>query len=96
MGEYVYACSTGGKCRQIMFEENGFPWDHRYPTNGVIQVITTSEKFNIPQWRGSYKCCTHCHLPLNLAEAAKANKLLGYKLEDVKPDNSFLELLNGF
>jgi len=31
-----------------------------------------------------------------LAEAAKANRLLGYTLEDIKPSDDFLEILNGF
>lgn len=94
--EYVYPCKTGGKCRQLMFEENGWNWSYNYPTNGVVQVTTIAQKFDIPQWRGSYKCCTQCHLPLNLAEAEKANRFLDNKLEDVKIDDDFMELLNGF
>lgn len=96
MSEYVFPCKTEGNCRKLDFESYGWEWSDSYPKNGVIQVITSTEPHNIPQWRGKYKCCTLCHLPLNSAEAAKANKLLGYKLEDVKPDDNFLELLNGF
>ena len=96
MSEYVYPCENAGDCRKLMFESYGWEWSDKYPENGVVQVITSKEPYNIPQWRGKYKCCTQCHLPINLAEAAKANKLLGYKLEDVKPDNDFLETLNGF
>lgn len=76
-----------------MFESHGWEIPDGYPRNGVIQVITSSEKFDIPQWRGKYKCCTQCHLPLNQAEAAKANRFLGNKLEDVKIDADFMELL---
>lgn len=94
MTEYVFPCKTLGKCRQLMFEEHGWVWSDTNPRNGVIQVVT-SGKHDIPQWRGKYKCCTQCHLPLNLAEAEKANRFLGHKLEDVKIDDDFLELLNG-
>ena len=96
MSEYVFPCKSNGKCRQLTFERMGLEWSGNYPKNGVIQVTTVSEKFGIPQWQGKYKCCTECHLPLNQAEAAKANKLLDNKLEDMKPDDDFLETLNGF
>lgn len=95
MSEYVFPCKSNGQCRQLMFNEHGWEWSEGYPKNGVVQV-TTVGKFDIPQWRGKYKCCTQCHLPLNQAEAARANKLLGNKLEDVKIDDDFMELLNGF
>lgn len=93
--EFITPCKNGGKCRQLMFEElnQNIPFD--YPKHGSITVITTSEKHDIPQWRGRYKCCTLCHLPLNLAEAEKANRFLGKKLDDVKIDDDFMELLNG-
>lgn len=95
MSEYVFPCKSNGQCRKLMFESKGWEWSDSYPKNGVVQVITNSEKFDIPQWRGKYKCCTQCHLPLNQAEAAKANRFLGNKLEDVKIDADFMELLNG-
>lgn len=96
--EYIYPCKTLGKCGQNAYEaRGGTGWDAlNAPKNGVTQVTTIAEKYDIPQWRGSYKCCTLCHLPLNLAEAEKANRLLDNKLEDVKIDDDFMELLNGF
>lgn len=95
MSGYVYPCENDGDCRKLMFQELGLEWSDGYPENGVVQV-TTVGKFDIPQWRGKYKCCTQCHLPLNMAEAAKANKLLGNKLEEMKPDDDFLEMLSDF
>lgn len=94
--EFITPCKSGGKCRQIKFEQLNLNWSYNYPDHGVIQIITSSEKHDIPQWRGKYKCCTLCHLPLNLAEAEKANRFLGKKLEDVKIDDDFMDLLNGF
>lgn len=94
--EYVYPCKTGGKCAQLHYEKMGWDFASFIPRNGVIQVTTIAQKFDIPQWRGSYKCCTQCHLPLNLAEAEKANRFLDNKLEDVKIDDDFMELLDGF
>lgn len=92
---YIFPCENNGDCRKLTFEKMGADWSDSYPKNGVIQVNTVG-KHGIPQWRGKYKCCTQCHLPLNQAEAAKANKLLGNKLTDMKPDDDFLGLLDEF
>lgn len=92
---YLYPCKTGGKCRQLMFEKEGWDWPFNSPRHGTYQVWIDS-KFGFQKHVGSYKCCTQCHLPLNKAESIKANKLYGYTLEDDKPDDEFLELLDGF
>lgn len=95
--EYIFPCKTGGKCRQIMFQENGLPWYESYPKFGKVNVITDSY-MGFPVHRGSYKCCTQCHLPLDQAESVLANKLWGTgTAKDIpEPDKDFLELLNGF
>lgn len=91
---YIYPCKTGGKCQQHLFESYGIPWRDSYPKNGVIG-IWTDKGYGFDSFRGRYKCCTQCHLPLNQLEATKANKLLGNKLEEVVFDDEFMELLNG-
>jgi hypothetical protein len=80
-----------------MFEEMGLTWSDTYPKHGSIRVETDSP-MGFPVHRGNYKCCTKCHLPLNKAESAKANKLYGNgsALDIPEPDKDFLELLNGF
>lgn len=94
--EYIHPCKTEGKCRQLMFQTNGWAWYESYPKNGVIQVITDSP-MGFPVHRGSYKCCTHCHLPLNQAESVKANNLYGLSTKDIaEPDDEFMRLLNEF
>lgn len=93
--EYVTPCKNNGNCRRLMFEDMGLKWGD-YPSHGWFRLDAISEKHKIPQYIGKYKCCTQCHLPINLAEAARANKLLGFTLEELKPDDEFMELLNGF
>ncbi len=79
-----------------MFQQMGLAWYESYPKNGVIQVITDSP-MGFPQHRGSYKCCTHCHLPLNQAESVLANKLHGITAKDIPdPDEEFLRILSEF
>lgn len=94
---YIYPCKTGGKCQQIMFEEMGLAWSDTYPKNGTINFYADSDLLG-PQsvFKGSYKCCTKCHLPLNQIEANRANSYKGYKLEDEKFDEDFLGVLDEF
>ena len=92
---YLYPCKTEGKCRQLMFEESGFAWYDSYPKFGKINVVTDSP-MGFPVNRGSYKCCTQCHLPLNQAESVLANKLYGISLKDAEPDDDFMRILSGF
>lgn len=92
---YIYACKTEGKCRQLLFEKEGWEWPFNSPRHGTVQVRIDS-KFGFQKHVGSYKCCTQCHLPLNAAESIKANKLYGNKLEDEKFDDDFLGVLDEF
>lgn len=92
---YVYPCTTKGRCKHIEWGK----WGKVYPDygikHGVVNVwVDSPHGFEV--FKGAYKCCIGCHLPLNQAEATLANKLLGNSLEDEKPDLEFLELLNGF
>ena len=89
---YIYKCPTDGQCRRKTFERNGIPWKPEYQRTGNKHFYTESPH-GIPL-EYSYKCCTQCHLPINLAEAIRINKLLGHKLEDEKLDDDFMELLN--
>lgn len=94
--EYLKPCPTEGKCRQIMFQQMGLAWYDSYPKHGRINVITESP-MGFPVHRGSFKCCTHCHFPLNGAETALANKLYGLTTASIpEPDDDFLRLLNEF
>jgi hypothetical protein len=78
-----------------MFKDMGLAWYESYPKNGVCNVWT-DKGYGFESFRGSYKCCTGCHLPLNQQEATEANKLYGYSLEEEVFDDDFMELLNGF
>jgi hypothetical protein len=94
--EYIHPCKTEGKCQQLEFQDMGLPWYESYPKNGVIRVETDSP-MGFPVWRGNYKCCTKCHLPLNQAESVKANALYGLTTKDIEePDEDFMRLLNEF
>lgn len=104
MSEYVYACKTKGLCGRVAYEErngeNSWPFDNTL-MHGIIRVDRPREAHEKDTLDGKillgkYKCCTLCHLPLNLAEAAKANKLLGKSLSDVTIDDDFMELLNDY
>ena len=91
---YVFPCKNKGECRRLEWEK----WGKEYPEyavkHGVVSVWVNS-KHGFEVFKGRYKCCTGCHLPLNQAEATLANKLLGNTLEEITFDDEFLELLNG-
>lgn len=94
--EYIYPCKNEGKCRQLMFEGMGLSWSDTYPKFGKINV-TTDSPMGIPVYRGNYKCCTQCHLPLDRAESETANKLYGITAKDIpEPDAEFMRILSGF
>lgn len=92
---YLYPCKTQGKCRENMFTAQGWTIPLTAPKNGTVQVYVDT-KFGFQKHVGHYKCCTQCHAPLNQVEANKANRLHGYTLDNDKPDDDFLEVLNGF
>lgn len=94
--EYLQPCPTEGKCRQIMFNNNGLAWYDSYPKYGKRTVITDSP-MGFPVNRGQFRCCTQCHLPLNRAEADIANKLYGLTTASIpEQDDDFMRLLNEF
>lgn len=94
--EYLQPCKNEGDCRKLMFEDMGITWQDYYPKFGHITVITDSP-MGFPVNRGQFRCCTQCHLPLNRAEAALANKLYGFTTADIPlPDDDFMRLLNEF
>ena len=76
-----------------MFQKNNLPWYDSYPKFGKVNVVTDSY-MGFPVHRGSYKCCTQCHLPLDRAESVLANKLYGIKLEEQTVDPDFLRMLS--
>lgn len=93
--EYIFPCKNEGRCRQIMFQENNLAWYDSYPKFGKINVVTDSP-MGFPVHRGSYKCCTQCHLPLDGIESALANRLYGISAKDIEIDDDFLKVLNEF
>lgn len=92
---YVFPCKNNGRCRQMMYEEQGWNWTGHYPKYGVVHLYEET-KFGFETFRAGYHCCTQCHLPVDQAEATKLNTLLGFKLDEVVIDDEFLELLNDF
>ena len=91
-GKSIAPCPNSGHCSRLYMLANGIPWSDNYPKNGRRFAVKLIDGV---AYLASFKCCTSCHKPLNVAEAASLNAWLGNEFEsEVELDNEFLEALN--